>query len=181
MFFIWVLILHQATQWLVCYTAVFSVVTQRSSPEHPHPDPEIRGGAGLKKHFRPFGPLGLKIRGAGPPGPSHGSATSTVVQKVDRSILWINSTQSQFFRHWRWRDSSSTGWLQHLAQHIWRNCVAKKRDSTQYWFVSKQKRLLKIWYPRLWRHCNPCWWHEAVDERPQYDVVQTAGITPAFN
>ena len=116
-----------------------------------------------------------------PPGPSHGSATSTVVQKVDRSILWINSTQSQFFRHWRWRVSSSTGWLQHLAQHIWRNCVAKKRDSTQYWFVSKQKRLLKIWYPRLWRHCNPCWWHEAVDERPQCDVVQTAGITPAFN
>ena len=146
-----------------------------------HPDPEIRGGAGLKKHFRPFGPLGLKIRGAGPPGPSHWSATSTVVQKVDRSILWINSTQSQFFRHWRWRVPSSTRWLQHLAQHIWRNCVAKKRDSTQYWFVSKQKRLLKIWYPRLWRHCNPCWWHEAVDERPQYDVVQTAGITPAFN
>ena len=32
-----------------------------------HPDPEIRGGAGLKKHFRPFGPLGLKIRGGGPP------------------------------------------------------------------------------------------------------------------
>ena len=32
------------------------------------PDPEIRGGGGLKKiFFRPFGPFGLKIR----PGPLH--------------------------------------------------------------------------------------------------------------
>ena len=31
-----------------------------------HPDPEIRGGGGLKKIFRPFGPqFGPKIRGGG--------------------------------------------------------------------------------------------------------------------
>ena len=37
-----------------------------------HPEPEITGeGRGIKKKFfRPFGPqFGLKIRGAGPPGP----------------------------------------------------------------------------------------------------------------
>ena len=41
-----------------------------------HADPEIRGG-GLKEIvFRPFGPhFGLKIRGAGPPGPSPGTTT----------------------------------------------------------------------------------------------------------
>ena len=42
-----------------------------------HLDPEVRGSPGLKKIiFRPFGPqFGLKVRGAGPPGPSSGSAT----------------------------------------------------------------------------------------------------------
>ena len=42
-----------------------------------HPAPEIRGGPDLKiNFFRPFGPQsGLKIRGAGPPGPFPGSAT----------------------------------------------------------------------------------------------------------
>ena len=43
-----------------------------------HPDPEKRGGGGLKKEFfRPFGPqFGLKIRGVpSPPGPSPGSGT----------------------------------------------------------------------------------------------------------
>ena len=42
-----------------------------------HPDPEIRGEQSTKNFFRPFGPpFGLKIRGgAGPPGPSHRSAT----------------------------------------------------------------------------------------------------------
>ena len=45
-----------------------------------HPDPEIRGMPGLKKtFFRPFAPqFGLKIRGAGPPGPSPRSATDFV-------------------------------------------------------------------------------------------------------
>ena len=45
-----------------------------------HPDPKIRGGASLKKNsFRPFGPqFGLKIRGAGPPGPFPGSTTMDV-------------------------------------------------------------------------------------------------------
>ena len=45
-----------------------------------HPDPEIRGMTGLKKiFFRPFAPqFGLKIRGAGPPGPSPRSATDFV-------------------------------------------------------------------------------------------------------
>ena len=45
-------------------------------------DPDIKiggggGGAGLQKiFFGPFGPqFGLEIRGAGPPGPSPGSAT----------------------------------------------------------------------------------------------------------
>ena len=34
------------------------------------PDPEIRGGGFQKPFFRTFGPqFGLKIRGAGPPGP----------------------------------------------------------------------------------------------------------------
>ena len=43
-----------------------------------HPDPEIRGGGQSQKFFfRPFGPhFGLKIRGAGSPGPSPGSATA---------------------------------------------------------------------------------------------------------
>ena len=42
-----------------------------------HLDPEVRGSPGLKKIiFRPFGPqFGLKVRGAGPPGPSSGSTT----------------------------------------------------------------------------------------------------------
>ena len=42
------------------------------------PDPDIRGGAGLKKiFFWPFGPhFGLKIRGGqGPPSPFLGSAS----------------------------------------------------------------------------------------------------------
>ena len=40
-----------------------------SSPLH-------KGGPSLKKFFPPFGPqFGLKIGGAGPPGPSPGSAT----------------------------------------------------------------------------------------------------------
>ena len=35
------------------------------------------GGGGLKIFFRPFGPhFGIKIRGAGSPGPSPGSATA---------------------------------------------------------------------------------------------------------
>ena len=42
-----------------------------------HPDPEIRGGPVSRNFFRPFGrPFGRKIRGAGPPGPSSGSATA---------------------------------------------------------------------------------------------------------
>ena len=42
-----------------------------------HPDPEIRGMGRSKKNFsRPFGPqFSPKVRGAGPPGPSHGSTT----------------------------------------------------------------------------------------------------------
>ena len=43
-----------------------------------HPDPKIRGEPGLQKNFfRPFGPqFGRNIRrGAGPLGPSPGSAT----------------------------------------------------------------------------------------------------------
>ena len=45
-----------------------------------HPDPEIRGMPGLKKiFFRPLAPqFGLKIRGAGPLGPSPRSATDFV-------------------------------------------------------------------------------------------------------
>ena len=41
-----------------------------------HPDPEVRGGGGLKKTFF----FGLKIRegGTGPPGPSPGSATGFI-------------------------------------------------------------------------------------------------------
>ena len=38
-----------------------------------HPEPQIRV---VGRFFRPFGPqFGPKIRGAGPPGPSSGSAT----------------------------------------------------------------------------------------------------------
>ena len=42
-----------------------------------HPDPEMRGRAVSKKNVQPFRPqFGLKIKeGAGPPGPSPGSAT----------------------------------------------------------------------------------------------------------
>ena len=44
-----------------------------------HPDPEIRGGGGLKKNFFwPFGPqFGLKNKGG--PGPSPGSHTAPYV------------------------------------------------------------------------------------------------------
>ena len=39
-------------------------------------DLEIRGGRLQKKCFQPYGSqFGLKIRGAGPPSPSPGSAT----------------------------------------------------------------------------------------------------------
>ena len=35
-----------------------------------HPDPEIRGGGGLKTFFWPFGPqFTITIKGGGPPGP----------------------------------------------------------------------------------------------------------------
>ena len=52
-----------------------------------HPDPEITGeGRGVKKEFfRPFGPqFGLKIGGAGPPGPTPGSATECLWNSIDR-------------------------------------------------------------------------------------------------
>ena len=40
-----------------------------------HPDPEIRGRPSLKKNFfRPQFGLKIRGRGAGPPGPSPGSA-----------------------------------------------------------------------------------------------------------
>ena len=45
----------------------------------PHPDPEIKGGEAVSNEFFwPFGPqFGLKIRGAGSPGPSSGSPTES--------------------------------------------------------------------------------------------------------
>ena len=62
----------------------------------PDPDLEIRGGGGggrcPKKIFRPFGPqYGIKIRGAGPPGPSPGSATGLFVSLL---LFFVSQNRS---------------------------------------------------------------------------------------
>ena len=56
-----------------------------------HPDPEIKGGPGLKNVFWPFWPqFGLKIRGLSwPPGPSSGSAPGLVFGKRAFFILFF--------------------------------------------------------------------------------------------
>ena len=52
-----------------------------------HPDPEISGGWGAFSgpHF------GQKIRGAGPSGPSPGSATVYVLKCSESPVLQMNS------------------------------------------------------------------------------------------
>ena len=53
------------------------------------PDLQIRGGAVSKNFFWSFGPqFGLKIRGAGPPGPSPRSATVIVLLYNISSIIF---------------------------------------------------------------------------------------------
>ena len=54
-----------------------------------HSDPEIRGGQFPKNFFWSFGPqFGLKLRGAGPPGPSPRSATVIVLLYNISSIIF---------------------------------------------------------------------------------------------
>ena len=50
---------------------LFISVSTPSNNGGGHPDPDSRGGGGLKFFFRPFGPqFGLKMRGdTGPPAP----------------------------------------------------------------------------------------------------------------
>ena len=79
------------------YTDTFSGESRpldKGGRGHGHSDPEIRGGGGSQKHFFwPFGlQFGLKIMGggggAGPPGPSRGSAT----KYSSSCAAWLSSS-----------------------------------------------------------------------------------------
>ena len=79
-----------------------------------HPDPEIRGGPVSRNFFRPFGrPFGRKIRGAGPPGPSSGSATANQPNRLLK-CKENHSKLSEIFRnitphHFTWSSEPREG------------------------------------------------------------------------